>query len=201
MADRPEEQRVVGVYPDEATAKEAAREAQQAGGRDVRVGAPEDEVSSLLGEMREETEHAWGGPSVGIYTKEMARSVPKWTAIGAVLGAVVALGLNFVGGGDLQIGARLIIAACIGVVAGGTIGFLIGGGFFDPRREAASNLAAEKGVVVGAEGEGTEEVLAVHRPIREDVVEPEGPVATVTTEERQEEGQPTGERQEEGQLR
>jgi hypothetical protein len=81
MSDRPENQRVVGVFPDKATAEEAAREAQQAGGRDVRVGAPEDEVSSLLGEMREETEQAWAGPGVGVYTKEMARSVPKWTAL------------------------------------------------------------------------------------------------------------------------
>jgi hypothetical protein len=187
MADRPDDKRVVGVYPDEATAQEAARDAEQAGGRDVRVGAPEDEVSSLLGEMREETEQAWGGPAVGIYTKEMARSVPKWTVLGAVAGAVVALGLNFLGGGDLEIGARLIIAGLVGAVAGGTIGFLIGGGFFDPRRKAASNLAAEKGVVVGAtEIDATDEALAVHRPIREDVVDPEGPVDTVTTEDRQE---------------
>jgi hypothetical protein len=92
--------------------------------------------------------------------------------------------------GDLEIGARLVIAACVGAVAGGTIGFLIGGGFFDPRRKAASHLAAERGVVVGATtGDGTEDVLAVHRPIREDVVDPEGPVATVTTGERQEERQ------------
>jgi hypothetical protein len=50
--------------------------------------------------------------------------------------------------------------------------------------------------VVGAEGDGIEDVLAVHRPIREDVVNPEGPVATVTTEERQEDT--TEERQQEG---
>ncbi len=190
MADRSDDKRVVGVYPDEATAQEAAREAEKAGGRDVRVGAPEDEVSSLLGEMREETEQAWGGPAVGIYTKEMARSVPGWTAVGAAAGVVVALGLNFLGGGDLQIGARLLIAGLVGTVAGGTMGFLVGGGFFDPRRKASSNLAAEEGVVVGAtEMDAAVEALAVHRPIREDVVDAEGPVATVTTEKPQEEDQ------------
>ena len=195
MADGPDDKRVVGVYEDEGTAQEAASAAKQAGGRDVRVGAPEAEVASLRGEMREETSQAWVGPSVGVYTKEMARSVPKWTAIGAVLGAVVALGANFLGGGDMEVEGRLIIAALVGMVAGGTIGFLVGGGFFDPRRKAASNLAAEEGVVVGANEDGaTEEVLAVHRPIREDVVDPEGPVGTVTTEERQE--TTTGERQE-----
>ena len=191
MAEQPDQKRVVGVFPDEGTAQDAARDAEQAGGRNVRVGAPEDEVSSLLGEMREETEHTWVGPgNVGPFTKEHARSMPRWVGGLAVVGAIVALALNFLGGGDLQIGTRLFIAAFVGGMAGATIGFLIGGGFFDPRRKASSDLAAERGVVVGAtEIDATDEALAVHRPIREDVVDPEGPVDTVTTEEQQQERQ------------
>jgi hypothetical protein len=188
MADR-SEKRVVGVYPDEASAQEAAQAAEQAGGSGVRVGAPEDEVAALMGEMREETGEAWGGPAVGIYTKEMARSVPLWSAGCAAIGALLALGINFLGGGNVEFGARLLIAALIGAVLGGTIGFLIGGGFFEPRRKASSNLAAEEGVVVGAnepgEVDATDRVLAEHDPIRVDVVDAEGPEETVTTEERQ----------------
>lgn len=187
MADRSADKRVVGVYPDENAAQEAAQAASRAGGKNVRVDAPEDEVAALMGEMREETGEAWGGPAVGIYTKEMARSVPWWTAGCAVAGALFALGVNFLGGGDLEIGARLLIAAFVGAVAGGTIGFLIGGGFFDPRRKSAANLAAEEGVVVGAdEVDATDQALAEHDPIRVDVVDAEGPEETVTTEERQE---------------
>lgn len=188
MADQ-SEKRVVGVYRDEASAQEAATAAQQSGGSDVQVGAAEDEVAALMGEMREETEHAWAGPSVGLYTKEMARSVPRWTAGGALLGALVAVAVNFLGGGNLAVETRLIIAAIIGMVAGGTIGFLVGGGFFDPRRKAASNLAAEEGTVVGAaepgDSEAADRALAEHDPIRVDTVDAEGPLGTVTTEDRQ----------------
>ncbi len=186
MADRSDDKRVVGVYPDEKAADEVAQAASQAGGKNVRVGAPEDEVAALMGEMREETGEAWGGPAVGIYTKEMARSVPWWTAGCAVLGALLALGINFLGGGSLEIGARLLIAAFVGAVAGGTIGFLVGGGFFEPRRKSSSNLAGEEGVVVGAdEVDATDRAMAEHDPIRVDVVDAEGPEETVTTEERQ----------------
>ncbi len=188
MADR-SEKRVVGAYPDEASAQEAAEAARQSGGTHVQVGAAEDEVASLMGEMREETEHAWAGPSVGVYTKEMARSVPRWTLGGALLGAAVALAVNFLGGGGLGLEGRLIMAAIIGMAAGGTIGFLVGGGFFDPRRKAASNMAAEEGVVVGADEPGdvdaTDRAMAEHDPIRVDTVDAEGPLGTVTTEERQ----------------
>ena len=189
MADRSNDKRVVGVYPDEVSAQEAAQEAEQAGGKNVRVGARQDEVAALMGEMREETGEAWAGPSVGPFTKEMARSVPRWTVGCALIGALVTLALNFLGGGNLEVGARLLIAAFVGAVFGGTIGFLVGGGFFEPRRKASANLAAEEGVVVGADEVGdevdaTDRAMAGHEPIRVDVVDAEGPEETVTTEER-----------------
>ena len=40
---------------------------------------------SWVGEMREETAESWAGPSVGIYTPEMARHIPGPTAAGAVI--------------------------------------------------------------------------------------------------------------------
>ena len=188
MADR-SEKRVVGVYPDEASAQEAAQAAQQAGGGDVHVGAPEDEVAALMGEMREETEHAWAGPSIGLHTKEQARSSVRWTVLGAMAGAVFALAVNFLGGGGLELETRLFIAAFVGLMAGGTIGYLVGGGFFDPRRKASADLAAEQGTVVGADEpadvDATDRALAEHDPVRVDTVDPSGPIGTVTTEDRQ----------------
>ena len=183
------EKRVVGVYRDEASAKDAAEAARQAGGDEVQIGAPEDEVASLMGEMREETEHSWTGPSIGLHTKEQARGSAKWAVGCALIGAVVAVAVNFLGGGDLQVGARLGIAIPVGLVAGGTIGYLIGGGFFDPRRKSRVDMAAEQGVVVGAtephEVDATDRTLAERDPIRVDTVDAEGPERTVTTEDRQ----------------
>src|SRR5918912_2241421 len=82
-------ERLVGVYRDEPTARKVADEARAAGAERVEIETEEDRIASLRGEMREEVSEAWAGPSVGIYTKEMARSVPKWTAAGAAVGLLV----------------------------------------------------------------------------------------------------------------
>ncbi|MGH9042818.1 MAG: hypothetical protein ACRDZ3_21605, partial [Acidimicrobiia bacterium] len=118
-----------------------------------------------------------------------AHSVPAWTLAGAAAGAAFTMAVNVVVGGELEIAGRLIIAAFIGAVFGGTIGFLVGGGFFEPRRKASSNLAAEEGVVVGAtepvEVDAADQALAGHDPVRVDTLDAEGPEGTVTTEDRQ----------------
>lgn len=178
--------RLVGVYRDEQSAREAAEAARAAGARDVEIGAEADRVSALRGEMREEIEHAWGGPSVGVYTKEMARNVPLWTAAATAIGILVALPLGFFGPESVPLVTRLVIAGCIGAVFGGTIGFLVGGGFFGVRRKARDELAAEEGVVVGAWADSGEVARAMsgRNAIRVDRVAPDGqPVDTLTTED------------------
>lgn len=177
--------RIVGVYRDEESAKQAARAAEAAGGTDVSVGAEADRVSSLRGEMQEETEHAWGGPSVGLYTKEMARSLPLWTGAATAIGILVALPFAFIEFGDLPLLTRLIIAAVSGAFFGGTIGFLVAGGFFERRRKTREELAGEDGVVVGVtDGDGrAAEAMAQHAPIRLDRIAPDGqPEDTLFTE-------------------
>lgn len=184
MTEMSGNERVIGVFPDRESADQAAQAARDAGAPDVRIGNTADKIAALRAEMREEGAEAWAGPSVGLYTKEMARSVPLWTVAGVVIGAIAALplGLMF---DALALALRLLIAAFAGGVTGGTIGFIVGGGFFGPRRKASSELAAERGVVVGA-SETTAHVarnMSVHRPVRVDRVSEEGqPERTITTE-------------------
>lgn len=140
-------ERVIAVYPDEPTARRAAEQAE-AKGADVAVGDRQDEIRSMVGEMREEISESWVGPSVGLYTPEMARRVPFWTAICALGGAILAFPFGFIEAGGLSVAGRLAIAAICGAVAGGTIGFLVGG-FLASRRQTYARMAGERGVVVG----------------------------------------------------
>lgn len=187
MAEEPEDERVVGVFRDEQSAEEAAEAARVAGADEVRVGAPQDEVAALQGEMREEAAEA----RPGFYDPETGRSVPVTVAIAGLVGIVLALPLGFVETGDVPLATRLLVVAVIGAVVGGTIGFffgsIVGGGLLGRRRRPKSELAGERGVVVGAEN-STDEVtstLSAGDPIRVDKVAPTGqPTETVKRERR-----------------
>jgi hypothetical protein len=178
-------ERLIAVYRDEETARRAADAARAAGAADVAIGAERDRIAALAGEMRAEGEEAWAGPSVGIYTKEMAKSVPTWTVVATVIAAIVAFPLGFIPMGGLPLAGRIAIAAFAGAVCGGTIGFLVGGGFHDVRRKSRQPLAAEQGVVVGATDHDRRaiEALAGLDPVRLDVLASDGvPEETVMTE-------------------
>ena len=184
-AAHPGPARLVGVYPDEASAKQAAQAAEAAGAQDVQIGAEADRVAALRGEMREETEHSWGGPSVGLFTEEMARSASLWSVAGGAIGILVALPFAFVGFENLPLVTRLLVAAFSGALFGGTIGFLAAGGFFGRRRKSREELAAEEGVVVGATDTTgrAAEVMADHGPMRLDRIAPDGqPEDTVVSD-------------------
>jgi hypothetical protein len=174
-------ERVVAVFPDEATAERAAAEARGRGGRNVAVDDPQDDVKALMGEMREELSESWAGPSIGLFTPEMARHIPGPTAAFALLGALLALPLAFM---DFGAG-RVILCAFSGAVAGGLIGFLLGG-YLGARRRANLDLAEERGVVVGVQGgnAAAAEALAAAGPIRIDRLVHQVPVDTVTSHEK-----------------
>jgi hypothetical protein len=178
------EERVVAVFPDEATAEKAAERARRSGGRDVAVNDPKDDVRALVGEMREETAESWAGPSVAIYTPEMARHIPGPTAAFALGGAVLALPMAFLVGGGVSLVARLILAAVCGAIGGGTIGFLLGG-FLGARRRATLDLAEERGVVVGVQGGNRAAVRALANAgaMRVDRVRGNQPIDTVASHE------------------
>ena len=178
--DSTPQERIVAVFPDEAAAEEAAGEARNRGARDVAISDPSDECTALVGEMREEASESWSGPSVGLYTPEMARHIPGPTAAFALGGALLALPLAF-----LDFGAsRVILCAFSGAVAGGLIGFLVGG-FLGARRRANRKLAEERGVVVGVAGgnPAATEALVEAGPMRVDRVIGQEPVDTVASHE------------------
>ena len=173
-------ERIVAVFPDEAKAERAAAEARSRGARNVTIDDPNDDVKALMGEMREELSESWAGPSIGIYTPEMARHIPGPTAACALIGALLALPLAFL---DFGVG-RVILCAFAGAVAGGTIGFLLGG-FLGARRRANRDLAEERGVVVGIQGgnPAAAEALIEARPMRVDRLVHQVPVDTVASHE------------------
>lgn len=177
-------ERIVAVFPDEAAAERAAAEARNRGGRNVAVNDPNDDVKALMGEMREETSESWAGPSVGPLTPEMARHIPGPTAAAALIGAVLALPLAFIVGGNVSLIARLILAAVCGAIAGGTIGFLAGG-YLGARRRAVLDMAEERGVVVGIQGgnPAAERALAEAGAMRIDRLLGTRPVDTVESHE------------------
>jgi len=173
-------ERIVAVFPNEGAAEQAAAEARGRGAKNVAINDPNDEFTALAGEMREETSESWAGPSVGLYTPEMARHIPGPTAVFAIVGALLALPLAFLDFGA----ARVILCAFSGAVAGGLIGFLVGG-FLGARRRANRELAQERGVVVGVAGgnPAATEALVEAGPMRVDRVIGQEPVDTVASHE------------------
>jgi hypothetical protein len=173
-------ERIVAVFPDEAAAERAAAEARRRGGVNVAIDDPEDDVKALMGEMREELSESWAGPSIGVFTPEMARHIPGPTLALAFLGALLALPLAFM---DFGAG-RVILCAFSGAAAGGLIGFLIGG-YLGARRRANIDLADERGVVVGVQGgnPAAAEALVAAGPMRVDRLVHQVPVETLTSHE------------------
>jgi hypothetical protein len=173
MGQRPQNERVVAVFPDEHAAEEAAQAARAAGAEEVLQGASQDEVTVLQSEMREEAAEA----RPGFFTPQMVRSVPLWTAIAAIVGVVVALPVGFTGTDDVPLATHLLIAACFGGAIGGTIGFFFAVMAIGFARRRAEPMAAERGVVVGAEGDaGTAaRTLGARNPIRVDKTAPRQP--------------------------
>jgi hypothetical protein len=178
------DERIVAVFRDRDTARMAADRARRSGGKDVAVEDRNDDTRALIGEMREETAESWAGPSIAIYTPEMARHIPGPTAAAAAIGAVLALPLAFLVGGNVSVMGRVILAMVCGAIAGGTIGFLAGG-FLGARRRTVLDLAEERGVVVGVRGGNPAAIraLATAGPIRIDRLHNAFPVETVASHE------------------
>jgi hypothetical protein len=180
----PQAVRLVAVYGSEAAAQAAGEAARRAGapaGR-VRIGDPNDFRDALEGEMREEINHAFEGPGVAPLTGEMSKGTLLGTTLGALVGAIVAIPFSAIGFGGWDLWLRLLVVVVVGAVIGGTVGWIVGGGFAARRPE--ERLAAERGVTVTAPASGpVERALVAAGPIRLDEFDMHGqPVATVTTE-------------------
>lgn len=177
-------QRLIAVFENDRAASAAAEAARKAGATDVEVGGKSDNRTALQAEMREEMEHtSVGAGNVGPFTKEMTKGLLLGTLVGGLIGALLGLPAAFIAFGDVNLATRLVITIGVGLAAGSTFGFVMGGGL--GAKGPVEELAAERGVTLSATttDPAVTEVLRRHHPIRLDVVEGDQPVATVTSEE------------------
>jgi hypothetical protein len=144
---------VIGVFPDEQRAREAAEVAQRAGADPsvIRIGDRNDRIKELQGEMLDEVEHTVMGPgSVGPFTKEMSKGIVPLTIALGIAGALVALPFAAIDFGGLPLWGRLLILAVCGGAVGSVIGFQIGGMYGAQRPEEP--LPVERGVTIAIDG-------------------------------------------------
>lgn len=146
---------VVAVFPSAAAAERAAAMVTaQVSNASVRVGDDAGHVAALRGEMAEEDARAFAGPSVGLYTREMARGAAWGVGVWTLIGVLFAAPFSLIPFGTMGIAGRLMIVAIIGAVAGGTVGFVAGGGA--GAKGPAEPLAAEEGVTMSVHVTGDE---------------------------------------------
>ncbi len=178
----------LGVYKDREDAEAAAERAERAGvdESEIRIGDEADAKASFQAEMREEMEEAWLSPQAAfVATKEAAKGLSLAAPIGAAVGALItvpfAVMMSF---GISALWLRLLIAVGIGAMAGGTVGFIVGGGM--AIKGPDEPLAAERGVTVRVPAAQEEVVAALEEEelIRLDTVAPSGrKTSTVETED------------------
>jgi hypothetical protein len=176
---------LVAMYPTLDDARAAADLAARAGAdpNDIRIDEPLDRVAALQGEMREEMDHTLAGPgNVGPFTQEMQRGMTAGAIVGAVVGLVLALPFAAIPFLDWDLWLRLLVAAIVGLALGGTVGWILGGGFAANRPE--ERLAAERGVPLEVPAsEPVAQALAATNPIRLDLVGSDGhPIRPISSE-------------------
>jgi hypothetical protein len=170
-----DEMRLVAVYDTEDDARAAVRALERAGvdTARVRVADPRDHVAAIEGEMRGEVMSSVAGPgNVGPFTKEMTQGSLLGMFAGGAIGLVVALPFAAIDFG-LEVWTRLLLLAIVGAVVGGTMGWVIGGGFGAKRPDEP--LAAETGVTLAVEPSvPARQALMTTNARRIDIVEANG---------------------------
>ena len=175
----------LAVYSSDADARAAVRALESAGIdiRGARVDEERDHITATRSEMRGEVASAVAGPgNVGPFTKEMFEGSLVFSVLGALIGALIALPFAAIPFGDLGVWSRVLIVSLVGVVVGGTAGWVIGGGFAAKRPDEP--LDAEAGVTIAIPAtDEARAVLVATQPRRLDLISPEGnPVSRVEGE-------------------
>lgn len=178
--------RLVAVFPDRQSAERAVEDAVGAGARrsDIRIGEEMDERAAMRGEMRQELEGSFvSAQGAFAYPKEAWKGGAVMTLLCAAACAVLLMLLApFVLSG-LGLGLRLLILGGIGLVAGSTIGIIVGPGF--SAKGPNEPMATERGVTVSLPltDHGLEDVFRNAGAIRVDEVTTEGePIINLTAE-------------------
>lgn len=178
--------RVVAAFQDRSRTEQVREQLIRAGvAREAVTIDDEGARRALLeAEMAEETDHAFAGPGMPPVTKEAARGALIASVVCCAVALVIALPFTFVPFGGLAWWWRLCILAAVGLAAGGTVGFIAGGGML-ARGGPAKRAAAARGVVLAVQSSDPAVIDLVRQsePIRLDVVSPHGaPIRTVSSE-------------------
>jgi hypothetical protein len=180
----PRDDMLIAVYDTDNEAREAVRALERSGVdvARVRVADDRDHVSSIEGEMRSETVNAVAGPgSVGPFTREMGRGSLLGILFGGAVGFLLALPVAIVGVIDMSLWLGVVLVESIGIIAGATVGWIIGGAFAARREDEP--LAAEAGTTVAVPlSKLAETTLTATNPRRVDIVRADGYPVTVVTE-------------------
>ncbi|MGQ0743776.1 MAG: hypothetical protein ACT4OS_05475 [Acidimicrobiales bacterium] len=136
----------------------------------------QDHVAALRSEMREEMDRSLMAPQAGLMmTKRSVKGVLAVSPVAMVIGALVTVPFAFIPGwGPLSLGARILVAALVGVAAGATVGFIVGAG--EAEKGATDRLASEHGSTVRVSGAtaAIEEIMKSANPLRLDLVAADG---------------------------
>ena len=118
----------MAVYEDRARAEHARDVLFDAGigPQGVALDEPLARVASLKGEQHQEFAEAWVIPNAGVvYPKEAARGLVAYSALGALVGGVLGVGLAFLDFG-YSLAAQLVVMCSIGITFGLAVGMVIG---------------------------------------------------------------------------
>jgi hypothetical protein len=151
-----------------------------------------EETAELRAEMQDEVDAGWVGPAGLVMTESQAKGAFAGTLVAAGIGAVVGLAIGLVwayaADSTLSRPARIILWVFLGLLGGGTVGFLAGGiekhrreGAGDPTRpQDDRRMVGERGWLIAVHADESalaERAAAVLRDIgaqRVDLVDASG---------------------------
>ena len=133
------------------------------------VAQRSDEIASVKAEMQDEMDESWTSPQAGVaYPKEAAKGLAILMPVCCVVGGLLVGAFGFVHISGVPLWARLLVAASIGVLMGGTVALVAAPALAATRPD--DPLAGERGVVVRVDGARPDvvEALIASDPIRLD---------------------------------
>ncbi|MGZ4709501.1 MAG: hypothetical protein ACXWBN_12230 [Acidimicrobiales bacterium] len=171
MNDWDEGSVLLAVFESRVAADRAAESVARIGqdrGR-IAIARPSDEVASVKAEMQDEMDESWTSPQAGVaYPKEAAKGLALLLPVCCVIGGLLIGPLGFIGMSGVALWLRLLVAASIGVLMGGTVALVAAPALAANRSD--DHLAGERGVVVRVDGTRPDivEALIASDPIRLD---------------------------------
>jgi len=92
------------------------------------TAAAKPEAEGRTSEQDRQSVETWGGHGIAGLSPAQSVGLGMGMLIGGLVGAIVFLPVGFINFADIAVGWRLLIAALIGAIAGGTAGAVYWGG-------------------------------------------------------------------------